>query len=51
MRAFRGMGEITALTMLIETPERGPTEKKCVASLAGRAPPQNPAGGKARRRA
>ena len=33
-----GIGETTALTMLIEMPELGTIEHKCVASLAGLAP-------------
>jgi transposase len=33
-----GIGELTALTMLIEMPELGTLENKCVASLAGLAP-------------
>jgi transposase len=33
-----GIGETTALTMLIEMPELGTIENKCVASLAGLAP-------------
>lgn len=33
-----GVGETTALTMLIEMPELGSIENKCVASLAGLAP-------------
>jgi transposase len=33
-----GIGEATALTMLIEMPELGAIENKCVASLAGLAP-------------
>lgn len=33
-----GIGEATALTMLIEMPELGTMENKCVASLAGLAP-------------
>jgi transposase len=33
-----GIGELTALTMLIEMPELGTIEHKCVASLAGLAP-------------
>lgn len=33
-----GIGEATALTMLIEMPELGTIEHKCVASLAGLAP-------------
>lgn len=33
-----GIGEITALTLLIEMPELGTIENKCVASLAGLAP-------------
>lgn len=33
-----GIGEATALTMLIEMPEMGAIENKCVASLAGLAP-------------
>ncbi|MGH6811998.1 MAG: IS110 family transposase [Methylocella sp.] len=33
-----GIGEITAMTLLIEMPELGTIENKCVASLAGLAP-------------
>lgn len=33
-----GIGELTAVTMLIEMPELGSLENKCVASLAGLAP-------------
>lgn len=33
-----GIGELTALSMLIEMPELGTIEHKCVASLAGLAP-------------
>ena len=33
-----GIGEATALTMLIEMPELGAIENKCIASLAGLAP-------------
>ena len=33
-----GIGELTAMTMLIEMPELGTLEHKCVASLAGLAP-------------
>ena len=33
-----GIGEATALTMLVEMPELGTIENKCVASLAGLAP-------------
>jgi transposase len=33
-----GIGELTALTMLIEMPELGSLEHKCIASLAGLAP-------------
>ena len=33
-----GIGALTALTMLIEMPELGTLENKCVASLAGLAP-------------
>ena len=33
-----GIGEATALTMLIEMPELGTIENKCIASLAGLAP-------------
>ena len=33
-----GIGETTALTMLIEMPELGTIENKCIASLAGLAP-------------
>jgi hypothetical protein len=38
LRCIPGVGEATALALLIEMPEFGTIEHKCVASLAGRAP-------------
>ena len=38
LASIPGIGEATALTMLVEMPELGTIENKCVASLAGLAP-------------
>ncbi len=45
-----GIGEITALTMLIEMPELGAIENKCVASLAGLAPIARDSGQRSKKR-
>ena len=45
-----GIGALTALTMLIEMPELGTLENKCVASLAGLAPMARDSGQKSGKR-